>query len=99
MYCIAQQLIIIIIIIIVIIIIIIIIIIYMYKDTVECERIVVWTVKDNYWVSTFRYATPSTQYLNLLEKVFSSDVNPAATPWMAEGWATGWGHWTGSHET
>ena len=47
-------------------------------------------VNDDYWVSTFHYATPSTQYLNLLEKVLSSDVNTAATPWTAGDGATGW---------
>ena len=44
-----------------------------YKDTVECERTVVWTVRGGYWVSTFRCAAPSSKYLELLEKILSSD--------------------------
>ena len=36
-----------------------------YKDTVESERTVVWTVRGGYWVSTFHCAAPSSQYLEL----------------------------------
>ena len=54
-------------------------------------------VKDDYWVSTFRYATPSTQYmyLNLLEKVLSSDFNTDCY-YPLDG--QGRGHWVGAHE-
>ena len=51
-----------------------------YKDTVECERTVVWTVRGGYWVSTFRCAAPSSQYLELLEKILSSDQASTNTP-------------------
>jgi WD40 repeat protein len=49
-----------------------------YKDNVECDRIVVWTISDDgsdrYWVSTFRCVSPSPQYLALLDKIMSSDA-------------------------
>lgn len=50
---------------------------------VECERIVVWTVQGDHWVSTFRCPAPSPRYLALLEDVLSSEIS--STPWTATG--------------
>ncbi len=54
-----------------------------YKDCIECDRIVVYGVRNRQNVSSFRTAFPSTQFLEIMEKVSSTEVN--LTPWTAQG--------------
>ena len=54
-----------------------------YKDCVECERVVVHGIKNKQNVSFLRTASPSTKFLELMDKAVSSDVN--MTPWTAQG--------------
>lgn len=54
-----------------------------YKDVVECERIIVYTVNGSHWVSSYRCPSPSQQYLDLLEQVLNADLS--STPWTATG--------------
>lgn len=56
---------------------------YRYKDIVECDRIVVWTVKGDHCVSSLRSPLPSPQYLALLETILSSELT--TTPWTGTG--------------
>lgn len=46
---------------------------------VECERVTVWTFEGRESVSSFRSVVPSQEYLQLMEKVLSSEQT--YTPW------------------
>ena len=49
---------------------------------VECERVVVWAFEDSKQVASFRTAVPSKQFLELLDKIESSEVD-VDTPWTS----------------
>lgn len=57
-----------------------------YKDIVECERVMVWTFPGREHVSSFRAVVPSGEYLQLMEKVLSSELTQ--TPWTVAGQRT-----------
>ena len=57
-----------------------------YKDVVECERVMVWTFGGREHVSSFRAVVPSGEYLQLMEKVLSSELTH--TPWTVAGQRT-----------
>ena len=40
-----------------------------FKDVVQCEHIVVWAIRSDRFVASFRAPTPSQEYLELVEKV------------------------------